>query len=303
MANHLYTGVVPEIDFGRRRVGNRAGLEMLDLETRFGALEERLTEETTARTRETTALRRETTTLRRKTTTLRRETTTLRRETTTLRRETTMLQEETTTLQEENTTLRRETTTLRRENTERRRETTALQDEVTGLLVEARKTRPMKDSFRAIRVGELEKAAGVRTYAAHRNEAIHGGNVRGDLDTIDEGETADPRIPDLLTLWKAGFQRMYGMEYDDVQRMHHSTPDSILKMLDIWCNVTHLEEWKGANEFEPKTIARAQLRNRTDELKDRWIYWFRGTQNGADLNEIVRECDEVIRQYQTDRRL
>jgi hypothetical protein len=85
--------------------------------------------------------------------------------------------------------------------------------------------RPVKDSFQAIREGELEKAAlaGV-DYTVYRNETIHGGSVRGDLYIIDEGEMANPRNTDLLTLWKAGFQKMYGVEYGDVQKIHTSTP-------------------------------------------------------------------------------
>jgi hypothetical protein len=47
MADHLCTRVATEIDLDRRRMGNRAGLELLDLETRFEALEERLREEFT----------------------------------------------------------------------------------------------------------------------------------------------------------------------------------------------------------------------------------------------------------------
>jgi hypothetical protein len=165
----------------------------------------------------------------------------------------------------------------------------SLKDEVKQLELQ-----PGAKHYRTIRSGELAKAAGA-LYGIERNEVIHGGNLREDVYTIKMGEL-DNAKGENVERWKVGFTTIYGVEYDEIREFHHQIPESILTTLNNYGMLISRFKWRAK-----KKAARSPLLDKTEELRDRWVRWFRGTKAEADLSEIVKECREANDKYSISR--
>jgi hypothetical protein len=128
---------------------------------------------------------------------------------------------------------------------------------------------------------------------------VHGGNVVGDIFTIRE---AQKRCSRNASICKEKFTKMCGTAYDEIEHLLPRIPEAILDVLNIYRNVTTLDEWNRSRfwNYQSKrkcTIGR-KLKDKCLSIRRQLADWVgrRGLDNSA-LKMMDKICREIISEY------
>ncbi|EER25120.1 hypothetical protein CPC735_017220 [Coccidioides posadasii C735 delta SOWgp] len=190
-------------------------------------------------------------------------------------------------------TLQTQNATLEKKNTVLEKDTAALQNDLST----SRKVHI------GVRHGVLEERrisnrAGVRKdreTTSIRNEIAHGGDIIGDIKTIEYAQ--EQQLP-YVAEYKEDFQKVYRVSFDEALTQAPSYPPEAIRAFDILASVSELYAWQAPDqqgrreilEKQATKIIEAALSTEKNQLQAR--FGNRGDLRVA-FNEMVGDWDQL----------
>ncbi|KAK2786193.1 hypothetical protein FQN52_007939 [Onygenales sp. PD_12] len=137
-----------------------------------------------------------------------------------------------------------------------------LKNDVLELERRAENLQPYKESVWKIRKVILDSVASDKPDKAviiKRNGVAHGGNIRADLEAIDDMGWISTTIADG---WKIAFQKLYDVDYGFLKEHSNVLDTDIAELYNIYASVHSLDSWS--------TPSQEDIKEQVEETKE-WV--------------------------------